>query len=429
MMLLILDIDKPTAKDDRQQLVNSNTVQDGRLRPFVHRLASLDQQMRTVEAKFYLCNDDIRQLTQQGKIPYIFFLLNTNESIGDSTSLEELRERLKREYLSIEQDFNQMVVEWEAGRDALVNFLDPPDLDPSPSSSISSPTASQKEDDSSPVTSPSTNPQKVVDSEDNGLLELPLPARASVFEAVAETIERNTIERPKKSRAQRIAEMKAKREQEVRGLIVPNGREGTISLTWSYVGTWQSFQDGPKDNGAWTQGRAWQKSQWVWTGTRNQAWTSCRHVEDISNNTLYPSPFLLFVFIDGLIVIDVIWSLTSGWCGDDFLMGRLMGCRGVKKGRSSFTHHGNQCVVLVLKAHRQQTSGNYLTFTSDGIHSTVVMQKDEWYQQSPRFPRRVMDKGRVTMATITFFQLGVSMFPRSCSFFLPLYLDIQNGHL
>ncbi|CDH59766.1 hypothetical protein RO3G_12984 [Lichtheimia corymbifera JMRC:FSU:9682] len=191
---------KPTAKDDRQQLVNSNTVQDGRLRPFVHRLASLDQQMRTVEAKFYLCNDDIRQLTQQ----------------GDSTSLEELRERLKREYLSIEQDFNQMVVEWEAGRDALVNFLDPPDLDPSPSSSISSPTASQKEDDSSPVTSPSTNPQKVVDSEDNGLLELPLPARASVFEAVAETIERNTIERPKKSRAQRIAEMKAKREQEAR---------------------------------------------------------------------------------------------------------------------------------------------------------------------------------------------------------------------
>lgn len=122
---------KPTAKDDRQQLLNSNTVQDGRLRPFVHRLASLDQQMRTVEAKFYLCNDDIRQLTQQ----------------GDSTSLEELRERLKREYMSIEQDFNQMIVEWEAGRDALTTFLDPPDLDPSPSSSISSPTTSQKEEE------------------------------------------------------------------------------------------------------------------------------------------------------------------------------------------------------------------------------------------------------------------------------------------
>lgn len=72
MMLLIWDdIDKPTAKDDRQQLLNSNTVQDGRLRPFVHRLASLDQQMRTVEAKFYLCNDDIRQLTQQGKISHM----------------------------------------------------------------------------------------------------------------------------------------------------------------------------------------------------------------------------------------------------------------------------------------------------------------------------------------------------------------------
>lgn len=72
MMLLTWDdVDKPTAKDDRQQLLNSNTVQDGRLRPFVHRLASLDQQMRTVEAKFYLCNDDIRQLTQQGKTSHM----------------------------------------------------------------------------------------------------------------------------------------------------------------------------------------------------------------------------------------------------------------------------------------------------------------------------------------------------------------------
>lgn len=147
--------------------------------------------------------------------------MNANESIGDSTSLEELRERLKREYMSIEQDFNQMIVEWEAGRDALTTFLDPPDLDPSPSSSISSPTTSQKEeDDDISSTTCSANPQKVVDSEDNGLLELPLPARASVFEAVAETIERNTTERPKKSRAERIAEMKAKREQEVRASLL-----------------------------------------------------------------------------------------------------------------------------------------------------------------------------------------------------------------
>lgn len=47
-------------------------------------------------------------------------------------------------------------------------------------------------------------------------MDLPLPARASVFEAVSDVIEKNASGRSKKSRAERIAEMKAKREEEVR---------------------------------------------------------------------------------------------------------------------------------------------------------------------------------------------------------------------
>ncbi|ORY95755.1 Mysoin-binding motif of peroxisomes-domain-containing protein [Syncephalastrum racemosum] len=178
---------------------SASPAADGRLRQFVHRLASLDQQIRTVEAKLYICNEDVRQLVTE-----------------DS---HELRERLRKEYTSIEQDFSQLVVEWEAGRDALSTVLDPPELGPSPSSSTSTPTTPPHKDFPSPLASPNTiaDDRKVYDAEDDhALMDLPLPARASVFEAVSDVIEKNANGRSKKSRAERIAEMKAKREEEVR---------------------------------------------------------------------------------------------------------------------------------------------------------------------------------------------------------------------
>ncbi|KAI9488274.1 Mysoin-binding motif of peroxisomes-domain-containing protein [Zychaea mexicana] len=203
MDALQTELYKPVVESPASLSANGS-VTDGRLKPFLHRLASLDQQMRTLEAKFYLCNDDIRQLTSA----------DNGEGIS---SVEDLRERLKREYMSIQQDFSQMVVEWEAGREALMGFLEPPELDPSPSSSASS--HKQGNNLPSPLPSPSLEAQdgqKLFDSEENGVFDLPLPARASVFEAVAETVERNANGRSTKSRAERIAEMRAKREQEVR---------------------------------------------------------------------------------------------------------------------------------------------------------------------------------------------------------------------
>ncbi|KAI9318231.1 Mysoin-binding motif of peroxisomes-domain-containing protein [Dichotomocladium elegans] len=197
---LEIELYKP-ASDDRKQPLQSDHIvlSDSRLRPFVQRLASLDQQIRTMEAKFYLCNDDVRKFA----------------SSGEEATTTELREQLKREYMSIQQDLSQLVVEWEAGRDSLMAFLDPPELDPSPSSSTSSPTTEHK--DESLLDSPARSPSyKVIDSEDNGITELPLPSRASVFEAVADAMERNTTERSTKSRAERIAEMKMKREKQAR---------------------------------------------------------------------------------------------------------------------------------------------------------------------------------------------------------------------
>ncbi|KAG2218957.1 hypothetical protein INT45_004649 [Circinella minor] len=208
MDALQAELYKPALESSAPQSSSfGSSATDNRLKPFLHRLSSLDQQMRTLEAKFYLCNDDIRQLTSA----------TNNIDDSNATSAEDLRERLKKEYMSIQKDFSQMVVEWEAGREALLGFLEPPELDPSPSSSASS----QKENNLvSPLPSPSLEAQqgesqKLFDSEENdGIFDLPLPARASVFEAVAETIERNATRRPTKSRAERIAEMRVKREKE-----------------------------------------------------------------------------------------------------------------------------------------------------------------------------------------------------------------------
>lgn len=53
-------IDKPINEFDKNHL--STKIEDGRLKKFVHRLSSLEQQIRTMEAKIYLCNEDVRQL-------------------------------------------------------------------------------------------------------------------------------------------------------------------------------------------------------------------------------------------------------------------------------------------------------------------------------------------------------------------------------
>lgn len=40
----------------------TSKIEDTRLKKFVHKLSSLEQQLRTMEAKIYLCNEDVRQL-------------------------------------------------------------------------------------------------------------------------------------------------------------------------------------------------------------------------------------------------------------------------------------------------------------------------------------------------------------------------------
>lgn len=52
---------------DTQGTRSGASSQDKRIQPFVHRLALLEQHVRGVQAKLYICNEDIKDVVQQGK--------------------------------------------------------------------------------------------------------------------------------------------------------------------------------------------------------------------------------------------------------------------------------------------------------------------------------------------------------------------------
>ncbi|KAI7896529.1 Mysoin-binding motif of peroxisomes-domain-containing protein [Mucor mucedo] len=166
-------------------------ISDTRLKKFVHRLSSLEQQLRTMEAKIYLCSEDVRQL-------------------NSSESTMETRERLLNEYMSVQKGFENMASEWEIGRAVLESFLNPP-------SSLLTKEEEEEEEQGSPLTEEEELEGKgiVLDSEDVAdILNLPLASKASVFEAIAGVVEKNGREKSKMTRRERIEEMRLKRTKE-----------------------------------------------------------------------------------------------------------------------------------------------------------------------------------------------------------------------
>ncbi|ORX62073.1 hypothetical protein DM01DRAFT_1331539 [Hesseltinella vesiculosa] len=168
---------------------------DPSTRQFVHRLSSLDQQLRTMGARIYLCNDEFRK---------------QNDPDRD-------RDQLRRDYMALERDMQQLINEWEAGRQALELMLSPP----APSTSTSSSTPSAQDTLPSPIFSPALPCDASVPTSDESLdlASLPMPSKASVFESISDILDGlpSTLPAtPKKSRAQRIQEMKSKREHEAK---------------------------------------------------------------------------------------------------------------------------------------------------------------------------------------------------------------------
>ncbi|KAK3829250.1 MAG: Mysoin-binding motif of peroxisomes-domain-containing protein [Benniella sp.] len=99
----VLDSELCKVLDD----INGNSAQDKQLQPFVQRLALLEQHVRGVQAKLFICNEDIRD--------------TAHEEPSDS----DKRRLLEIQYESISQDISMMAAEWELGRVALTRVFDP----------------------------------------------------------------------------------------------------------------------------------------------------------------------------------------------------------------------------------------------------------------------------------------------------------------
>ena len=176
-------LDKPV--NDFEKRNDTEKISDARLKKFVHQLSSLEQQLRTTEAKIYLCSEDVKSLNSSG----------------------EGREKLVHEYLSIQKGFESMSAEWEQGKRILDSFLNPtPDSVPitEPTETLPDNTVEQTE-----------GKGMILDSEDVAdILNLPLASKASVFEAIAGVVEKNGREKSKMTRKERIEEMRLKRTKE-----------------------------------------------------------------------------------------------------------------------------------------------------------------------------------------------------------------------
>ncbi|KAG0207613.1 hypothetical protein BGX28_001204 [Mortierella sp. GBA30] len=92
---------------DTQGSSGGNPTQDTQLQPFVHRLALLEQHVRGVQAKLFICNEDIKEAIRQ-----------------EPTDIEK-RRLLELQYDSISQDISMMATEWQFGKTALTQAFDP----------------------------------------------------------------------------------------------------------------------------------------------------------------------------------------------------------------------------------------------------------------------------------------------------------------
>ncbi|KAI8599482.1 Mysoin-binding motif of peroxisomes-domain-containing protein [Dissophora ornata] len=100
-------LDSELCKIDIQDDSNVNSAQDKQIRPFVHRIALLEQHIRGVQAKLFICNEDIRETVQQ-----------------ESADVEK-RRLLELQFDSISQDISMMASEWQHGKTALTQIFEP----------------------------------------------------------------------------------------------------------------------------------------------------------------------------------------------------------------------------------------------------------------------------------------------------------------
>ncbi|CAG8719765.1 9975_t:CDS:2, partial [Cetraspora pellucida] len=109
----------PTPKQDFLSQPTPQIITNKKLRIYLHRLASVEQRVRSIQAKIYICNEDARKYY---------------ETDGMDVSENE-REQLIKRYESISNDFVYVFQEWEDGKRALKDVTELIPVEPDLSSS------------------------------------------------------------------------------------------------------------------------------------------------------------------------------------------------------------------------------------------------------------------------------------------------------
>ncbi|KAK9727768.1 hypothetical protein K7432_001587 [Basidiobolus ranarum] len=149
-------------------------------RGLLQGLAILEQHIRAIQAKLYICSEDIR-------------------SAGEDLN----KESLSKQYLAVKQDLNNVIYEWEQSYDRLLkNFESPaPECNIKPENDDSMPRESDEVTTSSKVITCDSP------SEEHEVSE-------KVFEAVSGVSEDRKLVEKKLTRAERIRFQKTRREEE-----------------------------------------------------------------------------------------------------------------------------------------------------------------------------------------------------------------------
>ncbi|CAG8509892.1 8745_t:CDS:2 [Racocetra persica] len=109
----------PTPKQDFLSQPTPQIITNKKLRIYLHRLASVEQRVRSIQAKLYICNEDAHKYYE-----------TEGMDISDSE-----RAQLIKQYESISNDFVYVFQEWEDGKRALKDVTEPIPVDPDLSSS------------------------------------------------------------------------------------------------------------------------------------------------------------------------------------------------------------------------------------------------------------------------------------------------------
>ncbi|KAF0442220.1 Mysoin-binding motif of peroxisomes-domain-containing protein [Gigaspora margarita] len=154
----------PTPKQDFLSQPIPQIITNKKLKTYLHRLASVEQRVRSIQAKLYICNEDVRKY---------------HEAEAADTSEDEI-ERLIKQYESISNDFVYIFQEWEDGKKALKDVTEPISVDPDLSSSRQS-----LEEDTETLKDEDENRSEKTLTIDWSQIDEPLDILEQVFEANA----------------------------------------------------------------------------------------------------------------------------------------------------------------------------------------------------------------------------------------------------